>query len=472
MFGTVKQRGAVFLVVFASLAACQREPGSGVPSGGSNDDVVLIEAELGAVPTNAKCVRFTTVWGGGSHTFQQSFTVTTGDAGTTLNLTGLPYNQALTITAEAFNVACGTAVATAPVTYAADPLPAGPLAPGDKQVLTFVLKPTSNATGMVDFLYLTLSPTSTGYAPTVINQQSAPVTFTLMNIGAVSTTELATTISGTPAHFTVTSNNCPTTLTTRQMCQIQVAFTPKATGGLTGTLQVTALQGGTVTATLNGVGQNPAKLAISPTVMTFSAPQMLSTSSQMSFTISDSNNGNEQPTGPISLMQMGNPDFHVTNNCVNGIAPPQTCTVDVVYAPTVIGAASGSVTLTANPSGGPTMAMGSMNGTAISPLTVTSLNPMDFGSASVSAMATTTRVITFKNAGLATSNPLTFTNTNSIFQLPMPNPCAGAILAPNGTCSLTMTFKPNAVTTFMGNLTAMAQAGWTATSALTGAGTL
>jgi len=466
MIGLVRPRVAL-LILFASFAACQREPGSVAPPPGSNDDVVLIQAELGAVPGNAKCVRFTTVWG--TKMVQQNFTVATGDAGTTLNLTGLPYNQALTISADAFNVACGS-IATSPVTYSSDPQPAGPLAPGDSQVLTFVLKPTANAKGMVDFLYLTLSPTNVGYPPTVIGQQSGTMPFTLMNIGAVSTTDLTTTISGTPAQFVVTSSTCPATgLTTRQMCTIQVAFKPTMPGQQMATLQVTALQGGTVTATLSGQGQNPAKLSISPSTLSFGS-QMLTTSAQMNFVVSDSNNGNEQPTGPITVSQQaGSSDFHVMNNCGGGIGPaPQTCNISVAYAPTAVGAASGTITVSANPSGGMTSMTVGMNGTGISPLTVTP-TPFDYGQVSVGS--TGSAIFTFKNNGTAPSNALSISTSNpTIFKLPVPNPCANAVLTPNGgVCNMTLTFAPNmAMTTFMGNLTATAQTGWSASASVQG----
>jgi len=469
MTGQTKSRGAFpSLVLFAAMAACQREPGA--PVGGGTNDVVLIQAELTGVPTNAKCVRFTSV--AASSTFQQSFTVTTGDAGTTLNLTGLPYSQALTVAADAFNVACTSVVATTPITYSSDPQPAGPLAPGDTQLLSFVLKPTSNATGTVDFLYLTMSPLNANYPPTLLGQQTAPMTFTVMNIGAVATSTLAASIIsnpvGSPAQFNVVTTTCNAVVASRQTCTVQVAFAPTAPGPQTATLQVTGAQGGTVSAALSGIGWNPARLTISPTGTGFPTQGLSTNSAPAMFVISNVNGGNEQPTGPISV-SLPSSDFHVTTNlCMNAVLNGgASCNVFVVFSPVAVGSRNATLTVSATPGG---MTSATVSGTGVSPLTVAPAT-VNFPSTPVNPATGPTQTVMFTNTATVASAPLSVVSANpSVFRLTTPDNCSNRAINPGASCTMTVAFFPNVVGTLSSTLTATAQTGWTAAATLQGTG--
>jgi hypothetical protein len=472
MIGTAKQLGFLSLVLFAAAAACQREPGPiGASTTGAGDDSVLIQAELTGVPTNAKCVRFTTV--ASTRTFQQSFMVTPGDGGLApLNLTGLPYNQALSITAEAFNVsACTSVTATTPVTYASDPVSAGPLPPGGSQALSFVLKPTANATGSVDFLYLTISQTSVTFQPTVIAQTSPIVTFTVANIGAVATSQLITTItSGPPSQFNVLpASNCNAVLGVGGSCTVQVVFQPTAAGNQSGTLQVSAAQGGTVSASLSGQGQNPAKLVVTPNSHDYGS-QALTSTTAFTFAVSNSNGGNEQPANGIMPM-LSQPDYVVLQNLCQGVSLTgggASCNVVIGFSPVATGTRGGMLTVSGNPGMAGTA---TLTGVGISPLTVMPTSAT-FGMATVGTMGGS-QTFMFKNNGTVVSAPLSVVSApNNVFRpvTGVTDTCTNRQVNPGATCNITLQFFPNAPGLLMGTLTATAQSGWSAVSMFSGTG--
>ncbi|HVX97771.1 MAG TPA: hypothetical protein VHK47_22850 [Polyangia bacterium] len=91
----------------------------------------------------------------------------------TATLNGLPFNQALSISATAFGVACSALTPTSLATYLSDPQTAT-LTPGQTIGLSFTLRPTANVTASTDFLYVTLAPGSNDFGPVVIGQQRSP----------------------------------------------------------------------------------------------------------------------------------------------------------------------------------------------------------------------------------------------------------------------------------------------------------
>ena len=109
---------------------------------------------------------------------------------------------------------------------------------------------TVTGTGMAQ---ATLTPAPATYAAQKVGTTSAAKTFTLDNKQSVPLTSIAVSATG---DFTVSSTTCSTSLAPKSRCQIEVVFTPTATGTRTGTLQISdSAMGSPQTSSLTGTGK-------------------------------------------------------------------------------------------------------------------------------------------------------------------------------------------------------------------------
>ncbi|GEM_PF-997038 len=171
-----------------------------------------------------------------------------------------------------------------------------------------------------------LTPSSLNFGGLVPNVTSASQVATLTNTGnvALNITGIATT-----ANFAQT-NACPAVLAPLASCQIAVTFTPSAGGNFSGTLSVSnSADALPLTSGLSGIGLAP-DASLSPATLyfgsivagTISPPQMLTL----------------QSSGTQALTISGftvSPGYTETNNCPSSLAVGSTCTINVVFAPTV-----------------------------------------------------------------------------------------------------------------------------------------
>src|SRR6266545_3137846 len=88
--------------------------GCGPSADMAGEDVGQIGIRLTSVPSDGTCLRFTTT--AGSRSFQQTFDGV-ADSALTAALHGLPYNQSLSIFAEAFAGSCVGLTSSSLATY-------------------------------------------------------------------------------------------------------------------------------------------------------------------------------------------------------------------------------------------------------------------------------------------------------------------------------------------------------------------
>jgi hypothetical protein len=180
---------------------------------------------------------------------------------------------------------------------------------------------------------VSLTPSSLTFATQLVNTTSAPQTASLTNTGSADVTINGISTSGPFGQ----SNNCPSTLTVGQSCQIQVTFSPTQTGQANGTLSVS-----------DNASDSPQKVSLSGvgTILTFKpigvnfGDQKVGTSSHPEpFTFSN------QGTVALNISSIAfggaNPgDFSQTNNCPSSLAAGGHCTIQVTFTPTQTGARS------------------------------------------------------------------------------------------------------------------------------------
>ena len=196
----------------------------------------------------------------------------------------------------------------------------------------------------------------------------------------------------------------------------------------------------------------------SPGSLNFGSVATGTTSAAQTVTVSN-------PTGSAAAVSSiaTSGDFTQTNNCGSSIAANGSCTVNVTFKPTASGARTGSLTVNA---GGVTDTV-TLSGTGIAPGPVLNANPASLAFArtavGVSAGAQT---VTVTNTGTSAASVSGVSVTGDFSQT---NNCSS--IAVNGSCTVTVGFKPTAGGSRTGTLTVAGNATNTPTTvALSGTG--
>lgn len=191
---------------------------------------------------------------------------------------------------------------------------------------------------------------------------SAPKAFTLTNTGEVTESPgfVALGWGGTPPDpelFSITANSCGA-LAPSSSCTIEVAFDPKTAGPKGGQLSVGAVSGEPppTAVTLTGTGAGPV-VSIAPTSLLFDG-RGVSAGASASKTLTVTNEGQLPLTiasVAVANVWHSNADqFAVTGGtCRAGVnvAPASSCTVEVVFSPTVPGAVAADLRIADNAPG-------------------------------------------------------------------------------------------------------------------------
>lgn len=311
---------------------------------------------------------------------------------------------------------------------------------------------------------LSIDPTTFGFAATQVGATTAASTFTVTNTGGTAISTLILNLSGgDAAQFHTSADTCTNaTLQPAGKCTFQVAFAPSTVGAKSATAIVSG-GGSSVSTALTGAGTPPAQLAIAPTSRDFGSNGVGTTSSPLTFTVT--NVGGAATTVPaISIGGPNASQFSQTNNCAAALAPlTGTCTVSVIFKPTAIGSATATITaaaatggtvsanvfgLGANPA-----ALSVLPGNLSFSTTIGDPVSQSFTVQNNGATATGAIAIAFTGAGTGASE---YTQTSNC-----------TTVAAGGTCTVTVTYNP---TTLSSNATATVSAtpGGSATVALSG----
>jgi hypothetical protein len=179
-----------------------------------------------------------------------------------------------------------------------------------------------------------------------------------------------------------------------------------------------------------------AAITLSATSLTFAAQQVATQSAPQTVTITSSGGA---PVTFSSLVLTG--DFTETDNCAGQtLAVGNSCSVQIIFAPTATGARSGQLTIYANVPGG--QATVALNGTGTAPAAIV-LTPLSLTfPATIVNQTAASQDITVANTGgtTATLSAPTLSGNAGDFAL-FANTC-GATLAPSTSCTLSITFTP------------------------------
>ena len=241
---------------------------------------------------------------------------------------------------------CGTSLAagaSCAISAVFKPLAAGPVAPALKVSYLGTASPQAVAVSGVGLTSPTVSllPATLAFGAQLVGTTSTAQTATLSNTNSQDVTITKTVASGA---FSQT-NNCPATLPSGAGCQIQVVFSPKLGGAVTGSIAVTDnAKGSPQHVRLAGTGT---VVSFSPVSVNFGNQKVGTQSGIAAITLS--NVGATALTiSKIALVGANPGDFSQTNNCGTGVPAKGSCTINVRFKPTVQGTRSASVGVTDN----------------------------------------------------------------------------------------------------------------------------
>jgi len=202
----------------------------------------------------------------------------------------------------------------------------------------------------------------------------------------------------------------------------------------------------------------PSAISFTPPALSFT--QNVGTSSTLPVTIT---NFGGSPLSVSGIVASGG--FTETDNCSSQLFPGSSCTANVTFAPSVAGAASGTLTINDNSGNAGAVQTVTLSGTGTAP--VASVSPASLAfSSQVQGAASTAKTVTVLNSG---TGPMQVSSVTASAPFSQTNTCT-ASLAPGASCTISVTFTPTAIGSFTGSLTIVDDAG-TQTVALSGSGT-
>ncbi len=233
----------------------------------------------------------------------------------------------------------------------------------------------------------------------------------------------------------VQTNNCGTVVPGGSSCDIHVGFAPASSGTVIGTLTINDDGPGSPhTVGLSGTGIS----VFLPTSSLTFGDQILATNSAAQ-SVSLSNTGVTAVT-ITSITASG--DFSQTSNCPlapSTLAPSASCSISVVFSPTVTGSRLGGLHIFDQTDG--TAQTVSLSGTGVAPAVTLGPASLDFGNLLVNTTSTAL-TSTLTNTGTAA---LTISSIGASGDFSQTNNCpiSPATLAINSSCTLTLTFTPS-----------------------------
>ena len=325
---------------------------------------------------------------------------------------------------------------------------------------------------------VTVTPNPVNFGATVIGVEGSVQTVTVTNTGAAPLAISGVTIAGVnAADFTIVTNSC-TNVDPGMSCTLQIQFTPSAAdAGLPGESAVLQLTDNAPDSPqdipLLGIGVGP-EATVTPTTGVNFGTVGLGVPTVYSQTITITNTGaGRLDNFAFSLGGSGASAFSINDtNCTatgSYLAPGQSCTVDVTFAPSAAGTYSGQLEITDNSIGaaqGVTLYGTATWGTALVSTSTGSAGVSGTTSVAFPSTAENTqslgRFVKVTNVGIGSLNfngtpAYTIVGPEASSFKVVADSCTGAVLPPAGNgastpCTFTVVFAPTSTGLFSATL--------------------
>ncbi len=294
----------------------------------------------------------------------------------------------------------------------------------------------------------TLNPSSMAFPGTPEGSASAVQTFTVTSTGGVAVMLGAPSVSTND--YQISSNNCPSSLSAGNSCQIAVLFHPGSTGVLPAAFQLPGnMPGSPLQASLSGTGTPPGVLTITPGSIQFGSRATGTASAGQTATVRNTG-GSSVTLGAITAAPS---DYAITSTtCGTALAPNGgSCSVTVVFNPGTAGDRPGQLTIPGD--GAEASAVTTLDGTGTTPGQLV-FSPQSVAFGNVATDSTKAVAVTVANSGgtpvqissIAASGD--FSVTGGTCSSASPVPANGA-----GSCTVVVTFAPSSNGVRSGTLT-------------------
>lgn len=286
---------------------------------------------------------------------------------------------------------------------------------------------------------LNVAPTSLDFGTVTPGLVEGPLAVTITNAGSA---PAGVAVSTSPP-FSVTSN-CGTSLASSASCTLETYFAPVKAGAASGVVSVSS---GATTSTIALTGFGASYQAqVNPSAMTFANMAVGSTSLVSEVTLSNTGSlplslGAATATAPFGVQ---------STNCGASVAAGSSCTYDVTFSPTTMGAASGALSIPTN-AGVQTVALSGYGQQTAGTL---SLGSLAFGDQNVGT-ASAAEAVALDNTG---NTPLGITRITSTGDFKVTQNC-GTNLAAGANCAINVVFAPTTMGTQTGALTTVTSGG-------------
>ncbi len=301
-------------------------------------------------------------------------------------------------------------------------------------------------------LVATVNPTTYQFVTTVVGTTSASEGFTLSVTGNVSLHITGVTLGGTnPGDFVIQSNSCVGTVLSGTTCGFTVAFKPQAFGQRSASLSITDdASSSPQTITLTGTANVPSG-SFSPPSLTFSNQLVGTPSTSMPIQLNSTGLG-AIDVDSVTISGANSLDFSQTNNCPSELNPGTNCTINVIFTPGASGSRTATLTVKNDSITGPISA--TLTGIGVNPVPAVTLAPTTFTFPSFMVDGTgASQGFALTNSGTGTLDisgiALTGANLGDFTQS---NTCAATVNV-SATCTITVTFKPQAAGVRTANVT-------------------
>lgn len=289
---------------------------------------------------------------------------------------------------------------------------------------------------------VTLSPTSVNFG-NVESGTTLTMQVTAGNSGGAAAGISSLTVTGP---FTLAANGCGSSLAADTDCQLTVEFSPTTAGSASGKLTMVD-DAGTQTVALLGIGTAPPTDSLAPGSLTFAATVVGVTSPPQPVTLTNSG-GN--PLTSISISTSG--PFQQSNNCTTQLTGPASCTIAVIFLPTVEGNQTGTLTVSDILRKMPQTII--LQGTGVNPPAFRVTPPSLTFNNSQAGVASAPRTLTVTNSGGATMANIGFQFTGAgAADFATGSTTCGAALAAGASCTVQVTYTPPATGADSGSLT-------------------
>jgi hypothetical protein len=240
------------------------------------------------------------------------------------------------------------------------------------------------------------------------------------------------------------TNNCSSSVAPSGSCNINVTFTPTATGTRSGAVNLTDnAPNSPQSVVITGVGVLPA-VRFSPTSLHFGDQGVGTTSSPHAITLTNAGAGILKISS-IHITGTNASDFARTNTCSSSIAPGGSCQISVTFAPKATGTRNAAVSIADNVPGSPQSApitgVGMPPRPTFLPTSLTFPTQVVYTSSEANTVELTNSGLgLLKVTKIAVTGPFSQTHT------------CGSTVEPGASCTISVSFKPTTIGTLTGSV--------------------